>query len=137
MHPKESTGCLCTCLALDRLHSPAAGFEDQRFVLQEGREGNKSHFKIVESLLVMLNSFVDTEDGSERLNVFCFKPGERILSVLRSEATVVAIPAPSLSLMGFCLVEGFLISYLAPWFNSFMLPATLIRFYSVRCSEFC
>lgn len=60
LHPNESarTGCFCTYLALDRLHSTAAGFEDQGFVLQEGGEGNKSHFEIVESLLVMLNSFV-------------------------------------------------------------------------------
>lgn len=82
MHPNESarTGCFSTNLALDRLHSAAAGFEDQSFVLQEGGEGNKSHFRVVVSLLVTLNSFVDREDGSERLNVFCFKLGERIFS---------------------------------------------------------
>lgn len=83
LHPNESarTGCFCTNLALDRFHSTAAGLEDQSFILQEGGEGNKSHFRIVESLLVTLNSFVDTENGSERLNVFCFKLGEHIFSV--------------------------------------------------------
>lgn len=62
LHPNESGGkkkkkkmFLHITLALDRLHSIAAGFEDRRFFsfLTKGKK-KKSHFKMFESLLVTL-----------------------------------------------------------------------------------
>lgn len=114
MHPNESarTGCFHTYLALDRLRSPAAGFEDRRLSLQRGN-AIESHFEIFESLLVTLGS-LDIKDSNEHLDVFCFKLGEHTFSVLglRKPLSINSFLAPFLVPVVFLLVEGFLSRHL-------------------------
>lgn len=100
LHPNESEKkkmFLHITLALDRLHSTAAGFEDRRFfsLLTKEKKNNKSHFKIFESLLVTLDFLIDLKDSDEHLSVFFFKLGEHKFSALRPEKTIVITPAPS------------------------------------------
>lgn len=110
LHPNESEKkkmFLHITLTLDRLHSIAGEFEDKMFFSLLSKEGkNKSHFKIVESLLVTLDSLTDLKDSHEHLSVFCFELCEHYFSVSRSEKTLVITPAPSFHSWWF-LLEGF------------------------------